>query len=295
MDQLSGVGNNHELAKHKIATVHNLPGVGQNLQDHLFTFMSWRQSDGHDERSAFFSDPEAVRKAQERFAKDGSGPLSIVFGAIGMGFFKADELQDTDVFKKLPSNVQEHIRKDTVPLWEMTTDLPAPFPDANPAHSYLTLAAFCHNPQSVGTIKLASADPKDPPLVDPNFLDHPFDQAVAVVALRNVVNFAQTPKLKKNIIGPFHVPESTSDQDLLAYWRQNGVSTWHPSSTVKMGKKEDQMACVDSDFRVFGLQHLRVVDLSVTTFLPNCHVQSIAYFIGETAAEKMIQEYNLDG
>ncbi len=65
-------------------------------------------------------------------------------------------------------------------------------------------------------------------------------------------------------------------------------------STVKMGREEDKSACVDTDFRIRGVQNLRVVDLSVLPLLPNNHTQSTAYLVGETAAEKIIEEYGLD-
>lgn len=64
-------------------------------------------------------------------------------------------------------------------------------------------------------------------------------------------------------------------------------------STTRMGKKDDKDAVVDTDFRVRGLQNLRVVDLSVIPLLPNNHTQSTAYLVGETAAEKLIAEYGL--
>lgn len=61
-----------------------------------------------------------------------------------------------------------------------------------------------------------------------------------------------------------------------------------------MGKEEDEMACVDSDFRLRDVTGLRVADMSVAPFLPNCHVESVAYFIGQTCAERIIDAYELD-
>lgn len=148
--------------------------------------------------------------------------------------------------------------------------------------------------QSVGTISLASSNPEDAPLVDPDFFSHPFDRVVAIAAGKRMMDFVNAPSIKKDIISPLAAPASNSDEDLLAWWRANGVSTWHPSCTVRMGKIADPKACVDSNFRVNGMENLRVVDLSVTPFLPNCHTQSIAYWLGECAAEKMIQEYGID-
>lgn len=94
-----------------------------------------------------------------------------------------------------------------------------------------------------------------------------------------------------NIDFAVDVPASNQDDDILAYWSSRAASTWHPSCTVKMGNNKDEKACVGSDFRVRGLQGLRVVDLSVLPFLLSCHPVSIAYFIGEIAAEKIQADY----
>lgn len=87
-------------------------------------------------------------------------------------------------------------------------------------------------------------------------------------------------------------PASDRDDDVLDYWSKNATSTWHPSCTVRMGSSEDEEACVGSDFRVRGLQGLRVVDLSVLPFLLNCHPVSIAYLVGEIAAEKIAADHH---
>lgn len=195
--------------------------------------------------------------------------LLLLLAGLTIGFFKADEVLDTKEFTDLPKHIQEHIRRPTVPIWEFSAWIPPFTPLANPKHTYLSCAIFLHSPQSRGTVKLASADPKDAPLVDPNFFSHPFDRVCAISAAKRMLDFAETPLIKKNIIEPVIVPASRSDEDLLAYWRANGIATWHASCTVKMGKRDDPEACLDSDFRVYGMENLRVVDMSATPFLPN--------------------------
>lgn len=291
---LSGIGDKDELASHGIECRNDLPGVGKNLQDHFFTVGAWRETDGMTDWAKLYTNPEEVKKANEQFAKDGTGPMSVFFHGITMGFFKADEVTETPEFAELPVHVQEHIIKPRVPVWEMACHLPPFSPSADPKKAYFSCAIFLHNPQSHGTVKLASSDPKDNPLVDPNFFSHPFDRVCGIAAAKRMLDFVETPLIKKDIIEPLDVPKSGSDEDLLAFWRSHGVSTWHPSCTVKMGKKGNSGACVDSSFRLYGARNLRVVDMSVTPFLPNCHIQSVAYLIGECAAEKMIAEYGLD-
>lgn len=291
---LSGIGNKEELGNLGIPSLVDLPGVGENLQDHFMFVMDFRQTDGLNGRAEFLSNPEAVEQARKQFAKDGTGPLAVTFNSIGLGYFKNDDLFETEEFKALPIELQDHIRKPTVPMWEICTLVPIPNPMANPKHTYLTLLGFPQNPQSKGTIKLASADFADPPLADPNFLAHPFDVRNAIASVRKVLEFAESPAVKKDIVEVLSAPASKSDEDCLAFARERSGTTWHPSCTVKMGKKTDPEACVDNNFKVFGTEKLRVADLSVLPFLPQCHPQSIAYLIGETAAEKLAAEYALD-
>ncbi|EMC95107.1 hypothetical protein BAUCODRAFT_525959 [Baudoinia panamericana UAMH 10762] len=290
---LSGVGPKNDLAELGIPCVHNLSGVGNSLEDHYFTSAMWEEKENLRGWNTFYGDSAKVKAGYEQFAKDGTGPLSIFFATTAIGFFKADEVLDSQEFADLPKQAQEHIKRPTVPLWEMSCWIPPFSPLADPKLSYLTVAFFLHCPQSRGTIKLASADPEDAPLVDPNFFSHPFDRRCAIAATRRVLDFVGTPKMSENIKQPFLVPGRT-DEEILSFWQQYGISTWHPSCTVKMGKADDPDACLDTDFRVRGLQNLRVADMSATPFLPNCHTQACAYFIGECAAEKIIAEHKLD-
>ncbi|KAJ9623548.1 hypothetical protein H2203_005810 [Taxawa tesnikishii (nom. ined.)] len=269
---LSGIGNKEELGNLGIPSLVDLPGVGENLQDHFMFVMDFRQTDGLNGRAEFLSNPEAVEQARKQFAKDGTGPLAVTFNSIGLGYFKNDDLFETEEFKALPIELQDHIRKPTVPMWEICTLVPIPNPMANPKHTYLTLLGFPQNPQSKGTIKLANA----------------------IASVRKVLEFAESPAVKKDIVEVLSAPASKSDEDCLAFARERSGTTWHPSCTVKMGKKTDPEACVDNNFKVFGTEKLRVADLSVLPFLPQCHPQSIAYLIGETAAEKLAAEYALD-
>ncbi|KAL3422837.1 GMC oxidoreductase [Phlyctema vagabunda] len=88
-------------------------------------------------------------------------------------------------------------------------------------------------------------------------------------------------------------PENESDEAIWSHICQNTFSSWHMSCTARMGI-DDKSACVDSSFRVFGVDRLRIVDMSVCPFVPNNHTQSTAYVVGELAAEKLIAEHDLD-
>lgn len=292
---LSGVGPAQELSKHNISLVSDLPGVGQGLEEHTLCGHVWEEKTGsHSDWSAFQADPENMVKARHDLETAGTGPLASLHTGLVMGFLKEDSLlDDSKAFKELPSHVQDHMRKPTVPLWELVAHTPALHPTADASKSYLTLIAFVQCPLSQGSVTLRSADPKDPPVVALNLLAHPADRAIARAATRQILNFVKVPSVGNDIVEEVSVPKSQSDEDIDDFWRQNCNASYHGSCTVKMGPPDSEMACLDSDFRVKGLQHLRVADLSCTPFLLSCHTQAVAYFIGETAAAKLIEEYGL--
>ena len=139
---------------------------------------------------------------------------------------------------------------------------------------------------------LSSADPKDPPAIDPKFLAEPFDRRVAIEAVRESLELLDSPHIAKDHIRLAAGPEDRSDEAILvgpvtlcpsqqyvhqtvliilaaskSYVRKTAMSMWHCSGTVRMGKVGDPDTCVDSQFRVLGVDRLRVVDMSVAPFL----------------------------
>ncbi|QDS72994.1 hypothetical protein FKW77_008946 [Venturia effusa] len=290
---LSGIGPKEELARHNIQTVAHLP-VGQGLQDHVHVTMSMQLTDGANDRVQWTS-PAAMHTSREQFAKDGTGNLTILNSALVMGFFHGDDkLYMSDEFKQLSPSAQRYVQDPNIPSWEMATACPPLSPSADPNTSYLTVAAFAMTPQSRGSVTLRSADPADPPVSDPKLLSHPYDRRNMIEAVRKAYNFIISPEMAKDSVKPLVAPLSDSDEDIWKYIQEYAVSTWHMSCTARMGRSDDDTAVVTTDFRVKGLQGLRVADVSVTPFLPNCHTQSTAYLIGETASERLIAEYGLD-
>jgi len=146
--------------------------------------------------------------------------------------------------------------------------------------------------QSRGSVTLKSADPKDPPVIDLQYLSHPYDRRAMVESLRKAFDFAETSLLSAGEL--VNGPRSLSGEDLLEFAKDNIQPVFHALGTVKMGRVGEKDTCVDSNLRVSGVENLRVVDLSVCPVLPCNHTQSTAYLIGMTAAEKMIEEYHLD-
>ncbi|PMD17612.1 GMC oxidoreductase [Hyaloscypha hepaticicola] len=306
------IGPAAELEKHGIPVVQNLPGVGKNLKDHCFSTATLLLCPGSNDRMAFETQtPENMAAVRAQHAKDKKCVFSSMYCSVPIGWFKNDAVYISDEFNALGKHTQEFLKQPYVPIFEIATHTPPLFVgdyDLQPTDSYLTALAFVMNPQSHGEVTLSSADlsassPKnitdtrkmqDAPRVDPNLLSHPYDRRTMIEAMRKLLEFLEAPVFKKNTVKMIGCPASKSEQDIWDHCSGNLFSSWHMCSTVRMGKMGDDEACVATDFRVSGVKNLRVVDLSVIPLLPNNHTQSTAYLVGETAAEKIIAEYDLN-
>ncbi|KAI9820634.1 MAG: hypothetical protein M1827_005003 [Pycnora praestabilis] len=294
---LSGIGPRQHLEEHGIRVIQDLPGIGQNLQDHCFAPLTILQKPGTNERAAFLSDPKAIEAARAQWLKDQTGPLAHFFCGLGMGWFKSDPVFQSEEFKALDTGTKELLKRKTIPSYEICTHMPALYTDSyelKPSDTYFSITTFAMNPQSTGEVKLQSADPNAKLLIDPKLMSHPYDRRVAIEAIRHTMELMESPSIKKNMIKYIGAPKSKSDEDIWEHIRTSLSSSWHMSCTAKMGKPNDPGTCVDNDFRVVGIKNLRVVDMSVTPFVTNNHTQSTAYLIGETAAEKLIVEHALN-
>jgi choline dehydrogenase-like flavoprotein len=292
---LSGIGPATELAKHNIECTHDIPGVGENLQDHWFIHLNMQLKPGGDDRPSVLNDPEALAAAKEQFLKTGTGPLSVLFSAVNMGWWRPSEkLQQSEEFENLSEEVKKHISYPTVPTWELISHSPPLTPLADPAQSYLTFLILGMVPQSKGSVTLASSDPKDAPICDPNLFSNHFDRQNLFEATRTAWSIMTSQSMAKESVSPLSTPKSMSDEDIWAYAQDNTATTWHMSCTAKMGREDDELAVVDTHFRVKHLVGLRVADMSVTPFLPNCHTMAVAYQIGEMCVERLVEEYDLN-
>jgi choline dehydrogenase-like flavoprotein len=259
--------------------VHSSPAIGQGLRDHYFCPLIYKRTKGSTERPGFYGDQAVMDAALEEWKQHGTGLWNKFATVMGIGYFKLDDLPSTPEFQSLPPDAQAYLNQPTVPHFEILTHFPIHLhmPDF-PASDldYSCLLVFPYNMQGRGTVSLQSSDPNTPLLFDPQFLQHPFDQRVAVDALRHVLRFARSEAYARDTIGTLAAPPSESDTDLLAYAGQTVGSSWHMSGTVRMGRPGEADAAVDADFRVMGVEGLRVVDMSVAPVLPSGHVQTVA-------------------
>lgn len=211
---LSGIGKKAELEAHGIEVVHELPGVGKNLQDHVLAPMTVQVEGALSDRHAFENDPEGVIRAREVWLKDGSGPLSHYHGSLLVGFLKLPVLQESEEFKALDAETREYLSRPTVPLFEMVVGTPSILPAAV-GKPYLSWIALLLNAQSRGEVTLRSADPIDAPLINPKYLEHPYDRKALLESIRETMRFQQHSALGEYFQGYIHGPKSTTDNDIL--------------------------------------------------------------------------------
>jgi choline dehydrogenase-like flavoprotein len=271
----SGIGPVDQLRKFNINITHANSAVGQNLVDHFHTSPTWVRRSGNPERLAWYqASPSTKAAALEQWKADKTGPLAEIMVNIPIGFFKCPAVFKSQEFHDLPEDQKAHLLAPTVPSYEIIPDGPCLeyFVDPDNTPDLVGICVFVMNQQSRGSVTMQSADPKVPLLYDPNFLAHPFDRRVAIEAMREVLSVMEGPAFKKDLLGPSAitgVPKSSSDEDILEFWRKDLSTTWHMTGSCKMGKEEEgDRAVVDAKLKVFGVDGLRVADMSVVPFVP---------------------------
>ena len=116
---LSGIGPKEELAKHDISVIHNLPGIGRNLRDHLWLELVTTQKLGSRHRTSYLSSPDALQEARAQWVKDQRGPLSNCYLPQMIGYLKSERVKNSREFKQLDSAVQQHFQAETKPNYEL--------------------------------------------------------------------------------------------------------------------------------------------------------------------------------
>lgn len=175
----------------------------------------------------------------------------------------------------------------------MLQHCPSSIPNYSPAPSesyYGSICLIMHS-QFAGTVTLRSLNLSVASIIDPNFLSHPFDRRALIEGIREVMRIQSAPIYASRTIKTLG-PGDDSDEAIWEHIKTTLKSSWHMSCTVCMDRGGNS-AVVDSSFKVFGVERLRVVHLSVCPFVMNAHVQSTAYVLGELGAEVLAEEYGL--
>jgi choline dehydrogenase-like flavoprotein len=266
---LSGVGDSAALARHGIGSVHHLPGVGQNLQDHpdfIFAYMS----DAPYFTGMSFSGIAHQLKAIMQYRRERRGPMTSNFAECG-GFLKTRP--DLDM-----PDIQLHFGMALV--------------DDHGRKRRWGRGFSCHvcllRPKSRGSIALASADPLAAPLIDPNFLGEADDLEAMVAGYKTTRRLMETPALRALQKKDMFTENVRTDDDIRAILRARVDTVYHPVGTARMGT--DPLAVVDPTLKVYGLEGLRIVDASVMPTLIGGNTNAPTIMIGEMAADMIKAE-----
>ncbi|GAD99476.1 GMC oxidoreductase, putative [Paecilomyces variotii No. 5] len=289
---VSGIGPCSNLSTFGISCISDLPGVGQNMQDHPIFGIAHRV--GVNTASASINNKTLAAESAKLYIDNATGPLSI----FGPGYYG---------WEKLPEPYRSHMSKSSIkalsrfpPDWPEIEWLPVSAyngynlnkqtADPHDGHNYATVNTALVAPLSRGTVTLAGLDMNTPPIIDPKWLSHPADLDLAVQSFKRQRE-VWDELAKLGIADPeeaFPGSNYTTDAQIKDIIGQSMTTVYHASCTCKMGSKNDTNAVLDSSARVYGVQNLRVVDASSFPFLPPGHPQSLVYALAEKIAEDIL-------
>ncbi|KAE8168081.1 hypothetical protein BDV40DRAFT_295198 [Aspergillus tamarii] len=289
---VSGIGPADVLREHEIEVVVDLPGVGQNLWDHVFSGPTYPVAVETFNKLAM--DLQYLICQIREYKISHTGVLT------NHGF-------DYIAFEKLPASSRAGFT-------ERTNNELSWFPEDWPEVEYIAAPLFVGNfsdpitmqpqdgkqyasiiptlvaPTSRGNVSIISADTDDLPVIHSNWLTTETDQQVLVAAFKRARDIFRSEAMTPIIVGEEYFPgkEYQTDSEILEVIRDTAMAVWHASGTCKMGTRSDLMAVLDSRARVLGVEGLRVVDASAFPFLPPGHPQSVVYMLAEKIASDII-------
>jgi choline dehydrogenase len=268
--ELSGIGQPERLRALGIEVRHELPGVGENLRDHYAPRTRW-----------------AIGAKNITFNDRGRG-LGLVWQALRYALWRQGLLGMVAAPIRAFVRSREGLEApDSLLGWvPMLTELTPKGPKIS-RQSGVTCYAHPMRPESKGHIHLASANPREAPAINFNFLSSPIDAEITVRAVRiarAVMTAPAMAPLQVTEIGPGE--NCTTDSEIMDWVRQVAETTFHPVGTCKMG--QDPMAVVDHRLRVHGIDGLRVADASIMPTLTSGNTNAPSIMIGEKAADMVL-------
>jgi choline dehydrogenase len=270
--QLSGIGPRDLLEKFNIPLVCELPGVGENLQDHLQIRTVFKVK-GVSTLNTLASTWLGKMRIAFEYALFRTGPMSMAPSQLG-AFARSDSQQTHP-------NLEFHVQPLSLEAF------------GEPLHDFPAFtASVCNlNPTSRGQVQTQSADYRLAPLIKANYLSTPEDRKVAADSIRvarNIVSQLALAKFEPEELKPGL--ECQSDEELAERAGDIATTIFHPVGTAKMGVKTDPMAVVDPQLKVHGVDCLRVVDASVMPTITSGNTNSPTMMIAEKAARWILAE-----
>lgn len=267
----SGIGPADHLKAVGVPVVHDLPGVGSNLQDHLDLFVIAECTGDHTYDK--YNLPHHAAWAGLQYLLFKKGPVASSLFETG-GFWYADPHEnarspDIQFHLGLGSGIEAGVAK--------------------MQNAGVTLNTAYLRPRSRGTVRLASADPAAAPLLDPNYWSDPYDRAMGIKGLRLAREILSQKALQRYVKAEV-LPGAglRTDEELFNYACAHAKTDHHPVGTCKMGPDSDRHSVVTPDLRLIGLQGLRVVDASVMPRVPSCNTNAPSIMVAEKGADHIL-------
>ena len=268
--QLSGIGDPALLGQHGVPVLHALSSVGENLSDHYSPRIVAKVKN-IETINNMVTGPRLAGQLMRWAARKPSvlGLSAAVVYAFGRSDPAMQQPDYTVIFT--PASYREG------KLGSLDT------------YPGMTCGAWQMRPESTGYVRIRSADPAEPPIIQPNYLAAENDRTVLLKAIRAARQILATPEL-----APFYDTEmmpgagKTSDADLLDFARNYGSSTYHLCGACRMGPATDRSTVVDDQLRVHGLEGLRVADSSVMPAIVSANTYATTLMIGEKASDLVL-------
>jgi choline dehydrogenase len=271
---LSGIGRPEWLTPLGIETIVERRGVGANLQDHLQQRAIYKVNNVNTLNEAYHSVWGRAWMGLDYVLRR-RGPLTMAPSQLGI-FMRSDPQQPR-------ANIEFHVQPLSLDKF------------GDPLHRFpaITLSACNLQPTSRGTVRPRSADPREPPMIAPNYLATPRDRAVAADAIRVTRRLMAQPAVQG--FAPIELlpgPGVGDDTPSLSVAAGNiGTTIFHPVGTAKMGPAADSEAVVDERLRVHGVEHLRVVDASVMPTITSGNTNTPTAMIAEKGAQMILEDF----
>ncbi|MCH4547089.1 GMC family oxidoreductase N-terminal domain-containing protein [Rhizobium changzhiense] len=260
----SGIGPADHLRSVGVKVLHDLPGVGGNLQDHLDLFVIAECTGDHT-----YDGVAKIHRtlwAGLQYVLFRTGPVASSLFETG-GFWYADPLArspDIQFHLGLGSGIEAGVER--------------------LKNAGVTLNSAYLHPRSRGTVRLSSSDPAATPLIDPNYWSDPHDRTMSLEGLKLAREIMQQAALKPYVMAErLPGPKVMTDEQLFDYGCTNAKTDHHPVGTCKMGRGPD--AVVGLDLKVHGLEGLRVCDSSVMPRVPSCNTNAPTIMVGEKGSD----------
>ena len=271
--QLSGIGPGELLRQHGIDVLHDLPGVGANLQDHL-QIRSVYKVQNVKTLNTLASSLVGKAKIGLEYALNRSGPMSMAPSQLG-AFTRSSADQPWP-------NIEYHVQPLSLDAF------------GEPLHGFPAFtASVCNlNPTSRGTVQIQSADFHQPPAIAPNYLSTPEDRQVAADSLRVTRRIVAQPAMARYQPEEFKPGvQYQSDEELARLAGDIATTIFHPVGTTRMGRADDPLAVLDPRLRVRGIEALRVVDAGAMPLITSGNTNSPTLMLAEKAAQWILEDH----